>query len=620
MNQSDLSNGFGESSARGGTVALPLDIAMPGDSLSERRQRQLLWALLAIGVLARAVRYFLRFPLWDDECFLLANLLDRGYADLTEPLNYWQICPIGFLWLELSLTKLLGFSEYVVRLPSFLCGIAGLFLFRHVAGRLLRGTALVLAVGVFAVAYPLIRYSAEAKPYGIDMFLGLVFLAMSVEWWIAVTRAGATAGLSSSAENHYTLGAHTAGQASSGTLRSFDGVAGATTDATGETPMAPSRWLWALAALAPVAVFSSYPIVFVAGGTSLFVAYVLWRRRERRGWVAWVVYNVALLAAFAVVFVVSIEPQSEAALRSMREYWERGFPPLAHPLGMIAWFFKAHTGQLLAYPFGGDNAGSTLTFILCVVALISIVRRRQYTLLLLLLAPLGLTFVAAALGRYPYGGMVRFNIYMAPSICIMAGLGLAALVVPRRQTLPTQGRTGVVVAAGVLAAVAVGTMVRDVARPAKTAVDMRYRDFARWFWFDMAQDGELVCLKSDLGKSFSPEFQHGYSAMYLCNQRIYSPRHARNEKPRWERISAEWPLRCAQFKSSVYEYDDAGFARWLAEMKEKYSLVGRQDYPLLCYDRFGKTIRAKTWVELYTFVPKKNHAATAQGTSANKRR
>ena len=45
-------------------------------------------------------------------------------------------------------------------------------------------------------------------------------------------------------------------------------------------------------------------------------------------------------------------------------------------------------------------------------------------------------------------------------------------------------------------------------------------------------DAALKALKTDLGRSFSPEtFDFGYSAMYLCNQRLYSARHARGVTP-----------------------------------------------------------------------------------------
>ena len=116
----------------------PLLAALPGrpEPLSPQRIAQITWVLLAVGVVARVVRYLLEFPLWPDEAFLATSLIDRGYWDLTRPLDYGQVSPVGFMWVQATFVKLLGFSESTLRLFPLLCSLAGLFVFRHVAGRL----------------------------------------------------------------------------------------------------------------------------------------------------------------------------------------------------------------------------------------------------------------------------------------------------------------------------------------------------------------------------------------------------------------------------------------------------------------------------------------------------
>ena len=162
----------------GGRAAL----ARPSRNCPLPHWNKLIWAFLLLGLAARCVRYLVCFPLWEDECFLVCNLIDRSYLQLLEPLDYHQVCPVLFLWAEATAVRLLGFNEYALRLLPLLVSIASLFLFRRVAAQLLRGWALVFAVGWFAVSYPMIRYAAEAKPYGTDLFLGLVQVAMIVEW------------------------------------------------------------------------------------------------------------------------------------------------------------------------------------------------------------------------------------------------------------------------------------------------------------------------------------------------------------------------------------------------------------------------------------------------------
>ena len=74
------------------------------------------WAFVGLGVLLRVARYPMDYPLWWDEAFVAVNFIRRDYVDLLRPLDYGQVCPILFLWCELTLVKLLGFSEWSLRL------------------------------------------------------------------------------------------------------------------------------------------------------------------------------------------------------------------------------------------------------------------------------------------------------------------------------------------------------------------------------------------------------------------------------------------------------------------------------------------------------------------------
>src|SRR4051794_11224505 len=141
------------------------------------------WGFVALGVLLRVARYAMDFPLWWDEAFVGANLLRRGYRDLIEPLDYGQVCPLLFLWVERAAVGWLGFSEWSLRLFPLACAVASVFLFRHVAGRVLKGLPLLLAVAIFATAYHPIRHAADVKPYASDLLAALILLALALEWW-----------------------------------------------------------------------------------------------------------------------------------------------------------------------------------------------------------------------------------------------------------------------------------------------------------------------------------------------------------------------------------------------------------------------------------------------------
>ncbi|HEV3338784.1 MAG TPA: hypothetical protein VG125_00460 [Pirellulales bacterium] len=527
------------------------------DWLPARQQEHLLWAFLGLALAARAIRYLLCFPLWEDECFLVSNLIDAGYQKLLDPLNYHQVAPLLFLWLELTAVKLLGFNEWSLRLLPFACGVGSLLLFRHLAGRLLRGPAKLLAVATFCASYSGIRYAAEAKPYGPDQFVALLLLVAAVEW-----------------------------------SRSAN----------------PAKWLAILVGLLPVAIGLSYPAVFVAGGISLFMAAELafvGGVERRRGWLGWLAYNAVLGGAFLTMMRFASKSQADSELGWMRDYWRDHLPSLASPLELLIWFFKTHTGDLLAIPLGGERGASTISFLFVAAGILSLARNRRHRLLALCLAPAGLNLVAAMLGRFPYGGHVKFSQYLAPAICLLLGIGVAALISVSRGGSAARLRH-VRIALVILALIPAGTMARDFICPYKSPTDVRYRDFARWFWPSAQFAGEVACLHTDLGLEFAPgTFHHlGWSAMYVCNQRIYSPRHRSGRPVDWGRVGADWPLCCVEYRAEVYPYDEAAQQAWLDSMGERYDLVSCNELPSPVYAQRGGILLCSDKLILYKFVPR----------------
>ena len=197
--------------------------------------------------------------------------------------------------------RLLGFSEWSLRLFPLACGVGSVFLFRHAAGRVLRGVPLLLATAIFAVSYYPIRHAADVKPYASDLLAALVLLALALEW-----------------------------------LR---------------TPGRPA-WLWALAAAGPVAVALSHPAIFVAGGIGLALAPAVWRTGRRGARAALAAFGLATVGAFGALFALCTGAQARATLPAMRAEWAASFPPLDSPLALVRWLVATHTGNLFAYPCG----------------------------------------------------------------------------------------------------------------------------------------------------------------------------------------------------------------------------------------------------------------------------
>jgi hypothetical protein len=543
-----------EGSAASAAPLFPL--AAPEGSqawLSPRRLNRLVLAFVVLGLAARCLRYILRFPLWEDECFLCVNLMDRDFRGLMEPLTYHQVAPVFFLWIQLAVVKLFGFHELSLRLVPFLAGLGSIVLFWRLACRCLDGVPRLLAVAVFCVTYATIRYSAEAKPYGVDLFVALVLVTFTVRW---LQSPGRTA------------------------------------------------WLWALAAVIPVAVGLSYGAVMLGGGLCIAVAWAIWRQRRWESAAAWAVYTAGLVGSFGVLYLLCVRGQSASELEAMREMWKEHFPPLDGFLSFAYWMLHTHTGDIIAYPAGGSPHQSTLSAICWFAALVALARRRQGTVLVLCLAPLAVNFAAALLRRFPYGGHIRLNLYMAPFMCMLIGYGLTVLLAwfAGRGWRPQRPLAAVLV----LLALAAGfTMARDLAGPYKNISDQRARAFAEWFWYNAEQDAEVACVKTDLGRDFSPDAYRelSFAAEYLCNQRIYSPRHAAGESVQWDRITVDHPLRCVVYRCGKSSFDEDAFRQWLDEMQETYDLVGRESYPQVRLKNTGSLVRVD-YLEIVHFVPR----------------
>ncbi len=421
-------------------------------------------------------------------------------------------------------------------------------MFRHFAGRLLKGEALVIAVAILAVGYTPIRHGGEVKPYATDLLLAVALIALAVEWLRAPDRPG---------------------------------------------------FLWALAALGPLAIGSSNPAIFIAATVGLVLAFPVLKTRSLRMIVPFALFGIFSLATFLILLRWVNEPQREIVMPWMRVYWAKAFPPRA-PAPLLGWLLRAHTSQMFAYPAGGDIGGSSLTTGLVLVAIAAYLRRGSKTILALLLTPFALGLLAAFLGRYPYGGSARTMQYVAPAIIVMAGLGAAVLLA----RLPRPGwreQSSRAVLFG-LFAIGLGMIAWDVTHPYKIPLDLASRDFARRFWTEESSDAEVLCARTDLRLPLDTlHWQGDRAATYLCHQAIYSDRHRARTPARLDRVSAVHPLRLVVFGETAS--DSVEVARWIDEQGDSLQLRSRRERVLNKGLHRGKALSEECYV-VYELIPR----------------
>jgi 4-amino-4-deoxy-L-arabinose transferase-like glycosyltransferase len=377
------------------------------------------------GLIWRTVRYALAFPLWGDEAFVAVNFLTRDFAGLARPLEYFQIVPPGFLWAEWLAVSFFGTGERALRLVPYLAGVASLLLFWRFCREVATRRTVLIAVALLAASFYPVRHSTEVKPYAIDLLVSLTLL--STGW------------------------------------------------ATGRDLRSSRAWV-ALFAVTILGVWFSYAAVFPAASVALFLGAKILRERSKGLAVLWVTYGLLLTLSWGLVFVGFASSQARAAEFLPRlETWKDAFPPLSEPWRLPVWLLDVHTGNMLAYPYGGNNFGSTLTTILVIAGCIRMGRRRvRQPLLFLLLGALPVALVVAAFHRYPYGTSTRVMLYMAPAFCLLSGEGIMALMQIRHCT-----SGGPLIVGGVLAIVPLICTAFNVATPYKAYDDVLHRSLAR---------------------------------------------------------------------------------------------------------------------------------------------
>ncbi len=485
---------------------------------------------LALAAVLRLVRAIQIYPLWCDETMLAANLLDRDWTQLAQPLAYRQVCPLGFLALEWLAVKTFEFSELSLRLVPLICALLSVPFFYLLARRILGvGTAATfVAVAIFAVSEPLIRYAGEAKPYEADFLMSVIMLWLASKWMRAPERA------------------------------------------TG---------LWALAATVPIAMAVSLPAVFMIAAIASCGLYVLVKRRVRTAIWAYAAFVSSAGASAASLAYLGQYRLMPADRQYFLKFWAQAFPPSwRNPLALGGWLIRANTGPLFAFPHGSDLGLAWLSPVIfaCFALGVFICLRKSKGTTALLVLPLFLTLAAAVLRRYPYGMSVRVNLYLVPAILMLASLGVVRICsYGARVANPRK----IVFALGAMLAL-YGTcrLCNDLGHPYRAPWDRTAREFARWFWEEMSADGEVVCVRSDLKIPFrNSAWAYDGADQYLCYQRIYSRRHREKRAPNWASITAQHPLRCVLVSRTPEEVP--GFRQWISDHRDRYTLKDVHTYP-----------------------------------------
>ncbi|MCL4528500.1 MAG: glycosyltransferase family 39 protein [Chloroflexi bacterium] len=326
------------------------------------------WLLVISGVVLRLRQYIANRSFWIDEANLALNIINRSFGGLTQPLDYQQGAPIGFLFIEKSTLVVLGNKDYILRLFPLFSGLLALYLMYRIAREYL-GTAGLFAVFVFSISWPLIYYSSELKQYSSDAMIALLLVYLSSPCFGDKSRA---------------------------------------------------RDFILLGAAGFIAIWTSHPSTFVLAGIGFTLIFDKLIRKAYTPLLWTLGLGLVWVASLGAVYMVSL--RYLAANDYLQTYWKDAFMP-SPPWENWGWFTKSYLSLLVTISPSLDRWYLALSCsILIVVGIVSLFFRNRIAALLVML-PFFMASIASELQKYPLRG--RFLLFLVPfAILLMAeGLG-----------------------------------------------------------------------------------------------------------------------------------------------------------------------------------------------------
>jgi hypothetical protein len=322
------------------------------------------WSLVAVGGLLRLVRFGDNRSLWLDEAMLSLNVLERGFLELLRPLDHAQAAPPAFLLLVKLSVATIGDSEYALRLVPLLAALAALVIFRRLSARLLPGLPGLVALGLFAVAEPLVHYAAEVKQYSLDVLAVVALLAIAAEPLVTGRLSG--------------------------------------------------RRAVALAVAGLLAVSVSYPSVFLLVGVAAVLALEPFVSRRRLSHAA-LVLAVVWACSFGAVLVFMLGRTGEVRAAAVG----LGEAGVESPLRIAVDVWRA-----FGYPAPFARTTVGLAVLVAVLGALHL-RRRRLPVLAVLAVVVAATATAATANLYPFFG--RFVLFLVPLVLLLVGAGVQEL-------------------------------------------------------------------------------------------------------------------------------------------------------------------------------------------------
>jgi len=320
----------------------------------------------ACGLMMRLRIYLFNRSLWSDEALLALNIVDKNLqALITEPLDYGQAAPFGFVASARVLCVCFGHYDYILRILPFIASLGTLIFGGLIARKSFRSSlAQCLFLALISFSPVLLYYSTEFKHYSLDVFITMVciycYMSPKLKWWGCALVGG--------------LG------------------------------------LW-----------FSHPVVFVMAGIGIGLLVDLIRKRDWRKFVPLALLGMFWLISFGINYAIAAHNYAESDY--LNDYWRIGYAPFPiTSLVHLGWYLEGFAElsflSFLQHSPKGPGFNPTWFFlhnlILMMVSLagfiVMLIRRPKYSFVILF--PFIANLIASAFGVYPFRN--RLILYLLP--------------------------------------------------------------------------------------------------------------------------------------------------------------------------------------------------------------
>jgi 4-amino-4-deoxy-L-arabinose transferase-like glycosyltransferase len=332
--------------------------------------RTLVIFVVGFGIFIRLKEYLANRSIWLDEASLALNVIHKSFLQLiSQPLDYNQAAPVGFLLLTKGFIMVLGNNEYSLRAIPLLSGILSFLIFYKLLIKSVSKETALIAMFLFAASTEMLRYATEFKQYSSDVLIALL-IQLSGIFFI---------GKKLTVKDGF-----------------FLGIIGAT------------------------AIWFSYPSVFMLGTIGLVFLFVYLSKRQ---WTE--VKNICVSltlwgSSFILFYLFSLK--AIGGNSSVERYWVHSFMPSPpYSLSDQFWFIETFVKIFLNPGMIQQALLAAIAFILGGYAIFS----ENKPLFFMLLTPLFLTLTASAVHQYPFEG--RLLLFYTPSVYLLVARGLVFL-------------------------------------------------------------------------------------------------------------------------------------------------------------------------------------------------